>query len=166
MSSDQYMQDGIDMAIDSDEDLDEDEDEDHNDNSDSHMVLTDASAPSSGQDVGTEEDSALVRRRAIQAIVRDASLGEEEKRNRIQSLMSGNRTEVAPPQAPVLPEPAEPPSCVHYERNCNVVAPCCDRVFGCRVCHDELSPSHHSPLNRYDIREIVCKKCNTRQPTS
>ncbi len=54
--------------------------------------------------------------------------------------------------------------CVHYERQCNIVAPCCGQIFGCRLCHDEKISDHQ--LDRYGIREVVCKECNTRQPTS
>lgn len=113
-----------------------------------------------------EEDAALARRRAIQDIMRDNTISDQEKRMRIQNLMSGGRTEVVPPPAPVLPAAEANTACVHYERNCNIVAPCCDRVFGCRICHDELSPNGHLPLNRYFVREVVCKNCSTRQGAS
>jgi uncharacterized CHY-type Zn-finger protein len=113
-----------------------------------------------------EEDAAIARRRAIQAIMRDTTLSEQDKRQRIQDLMSGGRTYVAPPPAPILPAPDANAACVHYERNCNIVSPCCNRVVGCRICHDELSPAGHPPMNRFMIREVVCKNCNTRQPTS
>ena len=33
-------------------------------------------------------------------------------------------------------EEEEVMACVHYERKCNVVAPCCGKVYGCRVCHE------------------------------
>lgn len=56
-------------------------------------------------------------------------------------------------------------SCIHYDRKCSVVAPCCGLVVGCRVCHDELSPAC-GPMDRFAIKEIVCKECNTRQGTS
>lgn len=113
-----------------------------------------------------EEDAALARRRAIQDIMRDNSISDQEKRMRIQNLMSGGRTEVAPPPAPVLPAAEANAACVHYERNCNIVAPCCNRVFGCRICHDELSPNGHLPMNRFMVREVVCKNCSTRQAAS
>jgi len=113
-----------------------------------------------------EEDAAIARRRAIQNIMRDTSLSEQEKRMRIQGLMSGNRLEVAPPPAPVIAAPEANAACVHYERNCNIVAPCCKRIFGCRICHDELTESGHPPMNRFLIREVVCKNCNTQQQAS
>jgi uncharacterized CHY-type Zn-finger protein len=122
--------------------------------------------PSMPQQVHVEEDGAIARRRAIQAIMRDNSVSDQEKRMRIQSLMSGGRTEVALPPAPVLLAPEGNTACVHYERNCNIVAPCCNRVFGCRICHDELSPPGHPPMNRFLVREVVCKLCNTRQAAS
>jgi hypothetical protein len=29
------------------------------------------------------------------------------------------------------------PVCSHYDRKCTLIAPCCGRAFGCRICHDE-----------------------------
>ena len=153
-----FMQEDIDMA-DSDDDLDEDED-DEEEGEDMNEEAAPAPEP-------VEEDAAVARRRAIQAIMRDNSISDQEKRMRIQNLMSGGRTEVAPPAASVLPTPEGGNSaCVHYERNCNVIAPCCGRAFGCRICHDELSPPGHPPMNRFMVREVVCKLCNTRQAAS
>jgi hypothetical protein len=150
--------DDMDME-DSDDDLEGDDDGvDDDDAEDMNEVPAPAPAP-------VEEDAAIARRRAIQAIMRDNTLSDQEKRMRIQNLMSGGRTEVAPPPTPVLPQP-ENNACVHYERNCNIVAPCCGKIFGCRICHDELSPPGHNPMNRFMIREVVCKQCGTRQAAS
>lgn len=150
MSDDQQMQQDEDVEMDvEDDEIDEDDEDEMNE-------------PPPPQ----EEDAAIARRRAIQAIMRDPSLSEADKRQRIQDLMSGGRTHVAPPPAPALPAPEQNAACVHYERNCNIVAPCCNRVFGCRICHDELSPSDHSPINRFMIQEVVCKNCSTRQRAS
>jgi len=66
----------------------------------------------------------------------------------------------------VVPSEEAIMSCVHYEAKCNIVAPCCNRVFGCRVCHDEMTPENHPPMDRYKVREVVCKECNTRQTRS
>mmetsp|Transcript_34947 Transcript_34947/g.49581 ORF Transcript_34947/g.49581 Transcript_34947/m.49581 type:complete len:359 (-) Transcript_34947:193-1269(-) len=154
MSAEDYNAGDIDMSIaDSDDELDEEDDV----NNDSSTAMD--GAPT---DEPQEEDAAIARRRAIQSIMRDPSLSEPERRMQIQNLMSGGRMAVTPPQAPVLPE-QESNTCVHYERNCNIVAPCCNRVFGCRVCHDEFSSTGHPQLNRFTIREVVCKKCNQRQ---
>lgn len=150
----------IEMA-DSDDELEEDNPDDEEDD-DEDVVDDSAAVPGQGDD-DEEEDAAVAKRRAIQSILRDTSLSEEERRQRIQSLMSGGRT--APAPAPAVPAGVmEEESCVHYERNCSIVAPCCGRVYGCRVCHDELSG--HAPLNRFEIREVVCRQCQTRQPAS
>ena len=156
MSDDYQMQEDAEMA-ESDDDLEEEEEDEMNEDEEV--------APAQPEPVA-EEDAAIARRRAIQAIMRDNTLSEAEKRQRIQALMSGGRTEVAPPPAPVIPAPEGNAACVHYERNCNIVAPCCNRAFGCRICHDELSPSGHPPMNRFLVREVVCKLCNTRQAAS
>lgn len=123
-----------------------------------------------------EEDAALARRQTILAVMRDRSLSETERNGRIQAIMTGNRQVVVEEQAPEdgvagLPDPAvatttTTTACVHYERNCSVVAPCCGKIVGCRICHDELSPQGHPPMNRFLIREVVCKNCNVRQPCS
>jgi uncharacterized CHY-type Zn-finger protein len=157
--------DDIDMdVVVSDEEIDEDEE----DEEDMHEVTPPEPV---------EEDAALARRRAIQSIMRDTALSEADKRMGIQNLMSGGRTCVAPPPAPILPSQQAPnggsggtteanAACVHYERNCNIVAPCCENIYGCRICHDELSPPSHPDMNRFLVREVVCKNCHTQQPAS
>jgi hypothetical protein len=149
----------VDMA-DSDEELD---DEDNDGSSDSIDVFLAGAPPR--QEEPREDDSAILRRQQIQAVMRDASLSAEDKRLAIQNIMSGGRIEVAAPPTPVIPD-QDSSTCAHYERNCSVVSPCCGRVFGCRVCHDEISPSSHPPMDRFMIREVVCNKCNTRQAAS
>lgn len=144
---------------DDDEDLDDDDEDDDDEDADDMNADDAPPAP-------VEEDAAIARRRAIQEIMRNPNMTADQKNRAIQDLMSGGRTHVAPPPAPVLPVPEANAACVHYERNCNIVAPCCDRVFGCRICHDELSPAGHGPMNRFMIREVVCKNCNTRQPAT
>lgn len=164
--SDDMMQEDVEMA-DSDEDLDEDLTEGSSGSLSMFIASGTAAAapPEQVQEEVAEEDAAIAKRRAIQEIMRDTTLSAEEKSMRIQNLMSGGRLEVAAPPAPVIPD-HDNITCVHYERNCSIVAPCCGRIFGCRVCHDELSPSGHPPMDRFMIREVVCKRCNTRQLTS
>ncbi|GLG98987.1 RING finger and CHY zinc finger domain-containing protein 1 [Gryllus bimaculatus] len=38
--------------------------------------------------------------------------------------------------------------------------PCCNKIYTCRFCHDE-NETH--PVNRKDVTELVCTKCDTRQ---
>jgi len=51
--------------------------------------------------------------------------------------------------------------CTHYKRNCRLIAPCCNKVYPCRVCHDELE-SHN--LDRKLVQELECIKCLNRSP--
>ena len=37
-------------------------------------------------------------------------------------------------------------NCVHYERKCVVVSPCCDKVYGCRVRHDESGSNYNNSI--------------------
>jgi RING finger/CHY zinc finger protein 1 len=55
-------------------------------------------------------------------------------------------------------------NCGHYISGCKIIAKCCDREFGCRICHDFEISEHE--INRYEIEEIVCNDCKTRQPVS
>jgi len=118
------------------------------------------------QNSGAEEDSAIEKRKAIQAIMRDPSLTQAQRALQIQNLMSGGRTCVATRPSALPAEPEQAVSCVHYERECNIIAPCCGGTFGCRVCHDELTKAGCGPMNRFLIRQVVCKHCNTVQNTS
>ncbi len=59
-------------------------------------------------------------------------------------------------------------NCKHYDRNCKIVAPCCNKVFDCRLCHDifyEDKKEYHK-INRFDIKQVVCKSCNLKQNIS
>ena len=80
------------------------------------------------------------------------------------------------------------PPCTHYVRNNHIVSPCCGATFACRICHDEcpvLPPlikdqvnmrrgstmtnmlsrpvGEHHKLPRFDIAEIICRECYTKQ---
>jgi len=50
--------------------------------------------------------------------------------------------------------------CEHYMRRCKIVSPCCNKVYMCRLCHDE-NETHK--INRYDIEKIICTYCNFNQ---
>jgi len=65
---------------------------------------------------------------------------------------------------------AASPTCNHYSRSCKLVAPCCDKVYGCRMCHDEAQSSapvkESHTLDRKLVEEVVCKECDLRQPVA
>ena len=178
----------MDDVVVSDVDLDDDDDDDDDDDGMHSEGMDHPPQPPPPEPV--EEDAALVRRRAIQAIMRDTSLSEADKRMQIQNLMSGGRTTVTAPSTPLLPHQQQGmaagvgggpgttnnnnstdnnnnnAACVHYERNCHIIAPCCQRIYGCRICHDELSEPTHPDMNRFMVERVVCKNCHTQQPVS
>ena len=55
--------------------------------------------------------------------------------------------------------------CTHYRRRCSLVAPCCDRTFRCRHCHDEESACDEK-LDRKAVTEVACDACGLRQPVA
>jgi len=144
------------------------------------------------------------RRHSIQAILKDESRTPLERRRSILLLMDGRRMSndniMVSPNENMHEEEGEGrrdpsvrttsrtleqtrPPCTHYKRNCSIVSPCCGRVFGCRLCHDEAlemsvqtlcvecTPEiNSSPMNntdhkidRFAIQEIICRLCFTRQ---
>lgn len=55
-------------------------------------------------------------------------------------------------------------NCGHYISSCKIISKCCNKEFGCRICHDANVKDHE--INRYKIEEVVCNMCKMRQPVS
>ena len=53
--------------------------------------------------------------------------------------------------------------CEHYVRRCRLIAPCCDKEYVCRHCHNE-SEAHE--MDRHAVKEVVCAACNEQQTVS
>jgi len=51
-------------------------------------------------------------------------------------------------------------SCPHYLRKCQLVSPCCDRVYQCRICHDD---KEDHALDRRSVTHIQCIQCQNKQ---
>lgn len=51
--------------------------------------------------------------------------------------------------------------CPHYRRACKMRAPCCQRLFTCRLCHDQAAD--HT-VDREEVKEMLCMRCGTLQP--
>jgi len=47
--------------------------------------------------------------------------------------------------------------CQHYKRNCRLLAPCCNKVYPCRVCHDD---EQMHVLDRKAVEKVVCNNCD------
>ncbi|ERN06022.1 E3 ubiquitin-protein ligase MIEL1 isoform X1 [Amborella trichopoda] len=59
--------------------------------------------------------------------------------------------------------------CSHYRRRCRIRAPCCNKIFDCRHCHNEAMNSidvekmQRHDLPRHQVRKVICSLCNTEQ---
>mmetsp|Transcript_14400 Transcript_14400/g.31248 ORF Transcript_14400/g.31248 Transcript_14400/m.31248 type:complete len:284 (+) Transcript_14400:1-852(+) len=53
--------------------------------------------------------------------------------------------------------------CEHYARGCKILAPCCDKFFGCRFCHD--AEADHQ-IDRHQISQMMCMHCFDVQPVA
>eukprot|EP00474_Spongospora_subterranea_P011354 CRZ11812.1 hypothetical protein [Spongospora subterranea] len=121
-----------------------------------------------------EEDQGL--RTSIREILTHMSLSPQEKNQRVQSLLRQsngmpavvNDTTIRVPSELVVPqcktyhnEAESILGCEHYARQVRIVAPCCNQVFTCRLCHDEQTD--HA-INRHEIETMVCLHCHTAMP--
>lgn len=103
------------------------------------------------------DDNHNVLRGQINSILALSNHSQKEKDMLIFQLMNRNRRDAQPPPRPLT-------DCPHYERGCVVVAPCCQRLYPCRLCHDAAESDHN--IDRFSIFEVVCKECDTRQSCS
>lgn len=53
--------------------------------------------------------------------------------------------------------------CAHYNRGCKFIAPCCNNIVNCRVCHDD---EYDHKIDRFKIEKIKCNKCGHDQEVS
>jgi RING finger/CHY zinc finger protein 1 len=60
--------------------------------------------------------------------------------------------------------------CIHYNRGCSFISPCCEKIYPCRHCHDEAEDTINikkpHKMDRFNIKEIICNKCDTKQLVS
>lgn len=116
---------------------------------------------------------------AIRRVSRESSLDHQKKSFIIQNLImsrwivhqkishtevtiSSNGGEEIPGQHPSYRDSPEPIlGCKHYKRNCKLVMPCCDKIYTCIRCHDELAD--HS-TDRRAITKMMCMECLIIQP--
>lgn len=60
-------------------------------------------------------------------------------------------------------------SCNHTKRNCKIISPCCNEIFDCRICHDDVKYHNEQDikkqhiLNSKEIKKIICKECDVQQ---
>jgi hypothetical protein len=54
--------------------------------------------------------------------------------------------------------------CKHDVKTAKLLAPCCNRWFVCRRCHDEAVTDH--VMDRYNVQSVWCMRCGEMQPFS
>ena len=87
----------------------------------------------------------------IKQIYSDNTLTTREKTLRVQALYSKESKK------------EDKPICNHYKRNCEIKATCCQKFYGCRLCHDQIEDHK---INRFKTEVIRCNKCLTEQNIS
>lgn len=64
-------------------------------------------------------------------------------------------------------EENEMPGCKHYKRKCQLLAPCCDKYYTCRLCHDEAFEYNKGcqveRMDRHAVKQIKCLLCKKEQ---
>jgi hypothetical protein len=60
--------------------------------------------------------------------------------------------------------------CPHYARSCKLRHPTSGRLYTCRLCceqtRDMATNNKDSPLDRYEVKEVLCMICGALQPAS
>lgn len=119
--------------------------------------------------------------RTIRAIARDSSLSVEQRTRMMQQVMLAPYSQrIANEKAKWNTKEGDKDNmertytvdkhgvkrlgCRHYIRGCKLRAACCDRLYTCRLCHDEAEETH--VMDRTATTEILCMHCKTLQPVS
>jgi len=116
-----------------------------------------------------DEERMKKLKEALHKINSDASLTEEQKAKLRQQLFSNPSTirTAEPEKQDCSLEPSYHDEnktvfgCSHYQREAKIVAKCCNKVYTCRFCHDEVSDHK---IVRFDTEEMICMHCQSRQP--
>ncbi|OMO96591.1 Zinc finger, RING-type [Corchorus capsularis] len=115
---------------------------------------------------------------AIRRVSSDTSLDPGRKSHVMQNLLmsrwilkqqisnlevnNSHNGEGIPGQHPSYRDPLQLAlGCKHYKRNCKLLAECCNQLYTCIRCHDEVAD--HS-LDRKSVKKMMCMKCLTIQP--
>jgi len=86
----------------------------------------------------------------IREIHGDSSLSPSEKMTKIHEIMNPSSIE------DIQETKEEVEDCPKYKRGCLLVCNVCESAVCCRLCHPEI--------DRFQIAEVVCKECETKQP--
>ncbi|XP_023524321.1 probable E3 ubiquitin-protein ligase RZFP34 isoform X1 [Cucurbita pepo subsp. pepo] len=59
--------------------------------------------------------------------------------------------------------------CAHYRRRCRIRAPCCNEIFDCRHCHNDIKNSiyldqkERHEIPRHEVDQVICSLCGAEQ---
>ena len=62
--------------------------------------------------------------------------------------------------------------CEHYKRKCELLAPCCNEYYVCRVCHDDVKDDGEPDIkkahkmDRAAVKTVRCLVCRLEQPSA
>ncbi|PON61053.1 43kDa postsynaptic protein [Parasponia andersonii] len=113
---------------------------------------------------------------AIRRVSGDSSLDSQKKSYIIQNLLvsrwivrqqhshsiPSSEEQEFPGQHPSYRDPLKLSyGCKHYKRNCKLVAPCCNQLYNCLRCHDDMA-GHL--IDRKSVTEMMCMQCLKIQP--
>ncbi|KAL5747354.1 hypothetical protein ACOSP7_024352 [Xanthoceras sorbifolium] len=140
------------------------------------QIFTDSQKCRNHESLCTMSQENLVA--AIRRVSRDSSLDPQRKSYIIQNLLMSRwitgqqvtNSEVTPSstgeeipgQHPAYRDPLKLIfGCKHYRRNCKLVAPCCNQLYTCIRCHDEVADHL---IDRKSVTNMMCMKCLIIQP--
>ena len=120
------------------------------------------------QNPGLDKDGLLSIQQHIRQIYSDTSLSQNEKSKMVfnilnPTVLSNSVQENDENDKDDEEERQDIQECGHYDRQCMILAKCCDKWFMCRLCHDEQCDHQ---INRYETDTIRCKNCRTVQGIS
>lgn len=141
-----------------------------------------ADKPSQHVQVSHQEHLPAVRQEELEATIRrisrDSTMDPQKKSYILQNLLMSrwittqqkshievpvlSNEEEAPGQCPSYKDPIKLVfGCGHYKRNCKLVAACCNRLYTCRRCHDDVAD--HT-MERKATAKMMCMECLVIQP--
>ncbi|CAG9313569.1 unnamed protein product [Blepharisma stoltei] len=59
--------------------------------------------------------------------------------------------------------------CTHYDRGCDLLAPCCNEFYPCRFCHDKVKYEEEKDIKkshklvRNEVQSVRCRSCQNVQ---
>ncbi|XP_056683981.1 zinc finger protein BRUTUS-like At1g18910 isoform X2 [Spinacia oleracea] len=126
--------------------------------SDNKMLLGEKDNP---KREGNLTDSISELEAAMRKVSQDSSLDLQAKTRIMQDLMTSEPGKL-PGQFPSYRDTGDSVfGCKHYKQNCKLVAACCNQIFTCRHCHDEVSDH---VMDRKSTTQMMCMMCLETQP--